>query len=379
MRNNPKQAKAVAYLRQICCSGLGSEIVIPEFLRALHQVIPSGRNWFTAVDEQFNFRYQIPDYFIPELVALADVAADALQKIFTPENLKLYAACHNKNPSIPIETIVFYIKDYYRTDAYNLIHKPLDQFHMFEARVIQHGRIVGMVQLTRPLTSSPFTDQEIALCVQLTPYVAHALAAPEKTELNYTDSGQSGLLVMNVEGIILYQSDAARQLLALSQFQGIDFKDKKETPIHANLKQLCQRLNAIFKDQTAPPPSWSHTNSNGRFNFRAYWLKPYTQEPGGLIGINIELQEPLELKILRALGHLPLSPGQKQVAALLAQGLSNEQIGQRLHIKNSTVKDHISKIYTKLDLHNREELLPKLLAMETANTILTGNGQPFKS
>jgi DNA-binding CsgD family transcriptional regulator len=112
------------------------------------------------------------------------------------------------------------------------------------------------------------------------------------------------------------------------------------------------------------PPRWSHTNANGRFSFRAHWLKPYTQEPGGLIGINIELQEPLELKILRALGDLPLSPVQKQVAALLAQGFSNELIGQRLHIKNSTVKDHISKIYTKLDLHNREELLPKLLAEE---------------
>jgi DNA-binding CsgD family transcriptional regulator len=379
MRNNPKQAKAVAYLRQICCSGLGSEIVIPEFLRALHHVIPSGRNWYTAMDGQFNSLYQIPDYFFPELVTLADVAAFAFPKLFTQENIKLHAALHNKNSSLSFKTIAFYIKGCYKSDAYNLIHKPLEQHHMLEAKVLLKGRIAGVVQLTRPLNSLSFTDQEIALFVQLTPYVAHALEAPEKTELNYTDSGQSGLLVMNVEGVILYQSDAARQLLALSQFQGIDFKDKKENPIHANLKQLCQRLNAIFKDQAAPPPSWSHTNSNGRFNFRAYWLKPYTQEPGGLIGINIELQEPLELKILRALGNVPLSPTQKLVAALLAQGFSNEKIGQRLHIKNSTVKDHVGKIYTKLDLHNREELLPKLLAMENANTILNGNGQPFKN
>jgi hypothetical protein len=272
MRNNPKQAKAVAYLRQICCSGLGSEIVIPEFIRALHQVIPSGRNWFTAVDGQFNYLYQIPDYFFPELVTFADVAAFVMPKLFTPENRKLYAACHNENSFISMENIAFFIKDFYKTEVYNLIHIPLEQHQMFEARVIQQGRIVGMVQLTRPLNSPSFTDQEIALCVQLTSYVAHAMAAPQKTELTYTDSGQSGLLVMNVEGVILYQSDAARQLLHLSQFQAIDFKDKKENPIHANLKQLCQNLNAIFKDQAAPPPSWSHTNSNGRFNFRAYWL-----------------------------------------------------------------------------------------------------------
>jgi DNA-binding CsgD family transcriptional regulator len=379
MRNNPKQAKGVAYLRQICCSGLGSEIAIPEFLRALHHVIPSGRNWFTAVDGQLNYLYQTPDYIIPEMEELYEAATFAFSTFYTKKVLNSYSEWFNKNPFLSNEAILFYIKDYYKSDLYNLIHIKLDQHHIVECKVVLQSRIVGLIGLTRPLNSTPFKDDETALCVQLTPYVAHALAAPEKTKLNYTDSGQSGLLVMNVEGVILYQSDAARQLLHLSQFQAIDFKNKKENPIHANLKQLCQRLNAIFKDQAAPPPSWSHTNGNGRFNFRAYWLKPYTQEPGGLIGINIELQEPLELKILRALGNLPLSPGQKQVAALLAQGLSNEQIGQRLHIKNSTVKDHISKIYTKLDLHNREELLPKLLGMETANTILGKNGQPFKS
>lgn len=141
---------------------------------------------------------------------------------------------------------------------------------------------------------------------------------------------------------------------------------------------MCRNLTAIFEDKAAPPPSWSHTNANGRFNFRAHWLKPYTQEPGDLIGINIELQEPLELKILRALGDLPLSPGQKQVAALLAQGFSNEKIGQHLHIKLTTVKDHVRKIFDKLDIYSREEVLPKLLAMESSNIILGGNGHLFR-
>jgi ATP/maltotriose-dependent transcriptional regulator MalT len=75
---------------------------------------------------------------------------------------------------------------------------------------------------------------------------------------------------------------------------------------------------------------------------------------------------------------MPLSPVQKQVAALLAQGCSNEKIGQHLHIKLTTVKDHIRKIFTKLDINHREELLPKLLAMECSSIILGGNGHPFR-
>jgi DNA-binding CsgD family transcriptional regulator len=51
----------------------------------------------------------------------------------------------------------------------------------------------------------------------------------------------------------------------------------------------------------------------------------------------------------------------------LAQGVSYEKIGERLHIKLSTVKDHIGKTFTKLDIHHRKELLPKLLVLDGAN------------
>ena len=80
--------------------------------------------------------------------------------------------------------------------------------------------------------------------------------------------------------------------------------------------------------------------------------------------MTIEHQEPLTLKILRTMQGLPLSPVQKQVALLLAQGISNEKIGERLNIKLTTVKDHISKIFDKLGIYRREELLPMLLALD---------------
>ena len=106
--------------------------------------------------------------------------------------------------------------------------------------------------------------------------------------------------------------------------------------------------------------------------FRAYWLNQPNNEPGGLVGMTIEHQEPLVLKILRALQNLPLSPTQKEVAMLLAQGVSSEKIGERLHIKPTTVKDHVGKIFTKLDIHHREELLAKVLDLDNSNIYETG-------
>ena len=132
----------------------------------------------------------------------------------------------------------------------------------------------------------------------------------------------------------------------------------------AKLAHLCRNLDAVFRGQPATPPCWSFIGTNGRFIFRAYWLNRQNNEPGALVGMTIEHQEPVVLKILRAMKNLPLSPMQKEVALLLAQSVSSEKIGERLHIKPSTVKDHIGKIFGKLDIHQRDELLPSLLALD---------------
>jgi DNA-binding NarL/FixJ family response regulator len=84
----------------------------------------------------------------------------------------------------------------------------------------------------------------------------------------------------------------------------------------------------------------------------------------GGIAMTVQHQEPLILTLLRGLQNLSLSPVQKQVALLLAQGASNDQIREHLHIKLSTTKEHISKIFDKLGIYRREELLPLLLALD---------------
>jgi hypothetical protein len=163
MTQNPKQSKAVAYLRQICCSGLGSEIVIPEFLRALHQVIPSDRNWYTSVDEQFNYIYQIPDYFIPEFVGLAEIVA-IIMPDFTRKTSKPYEEWFSRNSVLTNEGLISVVKDYYKSDFYNLIFRRIDQFHIVETCVKNQGGVTGIFSLTRPHNSQPFNPGTGAVC-----------------------------------------------------------------------------------------------------------------------------------------------------------------------------------------------------------------------
>ncbi len=55
-------------------------------------------------------------------------------------------------------------------------------------------------------------------------------------------------------------------------------------------------------------------------------------------------------------GWLSLTPTERSIAGLVAQGLSNPQIGDRLYISRRTVQTHLAHVFAKLDLTTRAQL-----------------------
>ncbi|MCL2931364.1 MAG: helix-turn-helix transcriptional regulator [Trichodesmium sp. MAG_R03] len=55
--------------------------------------------------------------------------------------------------------------------------------------------------------------------------------------------------------------------------------------------------------------------------------------------------------------HTSLSERELQVLELVADGLTNEKIAERLEISKRTVDNHISNIFSKTSTHNRVELV----------------------
>jgi DNA-binding CsgD family transcriptional regulator len=51
-----------------------------------------------------------------------------------------------------------------------------------------------------------------------------------------------------------------------------------------------------------------------------------------------------------------LTPTETQVVELVAEGLTNPQIGERMFISRATVKVHLAHVFRKLDVKSRSEL-----------------------
>jgi DNA-binding NarL/FixJ family response regulator len=63
----------------------------------------------------------------------------------------------------------------------------------------------------------------------------------------------------------------------------------------------------------------------------------------------------------------PLTPREREIAGLLAKGLSNREIGRRLFIQTSTVKNHVHAILHKQRLSGRADAASRFArSMDTA-------------
>lgn len=87
----------------------------------------------------------------------------------------------------------------------------------------------------------------------------------------------------------------------------------------------------------------------------------------GAKAIGVEQGRPVEVRRVRDVAEgSGLSTRETEVLVLLADGFNVPVIAKKLGISENTAKTHTSRIYRKLHVHSREELMDKLLEDDTA-------------
>ena len=64
-------------------------------------------------------------------------------------------------------------------------------------------------------------------------------------------------------------------------------------------------------------------------------------------------------KNIRAIAYLGISDREYEVLLLLAAGLSNKEIADKLFVSGNTIKTHLASIYSKLEVSRRTQAIQK--------------------
>jgi DNA-binding CsgD family transcriptional regulator len=361
-------AQAETRIKQLCCMALPSEAVIPTVLKELRALVPACGSTFFWCDEGGELTNVYDDPLVaPEVVALY------MQEFYgRPERelhpglsywMQHYQGVVEFNRLLSVDR-----QTYLNSDLYNLIMRPpgyADGLHLF---VRAGERPLGDLAVWRGLSDVAFTAKDKRRLKGLEPFIAHALGASKKAGASQAalvdEDEDTGLVIVNQAGKIQHISAQARKLLFLATHAQVipSTTSREVVRLPTEIIQACQNLAVIFegKQDVVAPPVYEHCNPWGRFVFRAYWLD-HGNPLDSLIGITIKHQVPLSIKIIGQLKRFSLSRRQMQICVLLASEFSDAKIAHTMNMTLNTVITHNRRIYNKLNVHSRAELVNELL------------------
>jgi DNA-binding CsgD family transcriptional regulator len=316
----------------------------------MHELIPSAHNLFVWTDKQGR-------------------AIDRYCEAFNPAALEAAQQNLEGKPDLPalmlsgkpVGNLRERPSSFYETPHFNEAYRPMRVRHSLDAVIRTPDGPQGILILHRD-SSQAFTKEEEKDLEGILPYLSNIWTAPRNQhEPVFADAAEQGVVVACQEGRIQYLSAGAVQLMGMAQTQGVFSETTQVSQLPQELMQLVQRLVQI--DQGADvqePPFFQVSNRWGKFVFRAIWMDGLCDDKSRLVSITISRQEPLPVSVVRGFQRSPLSPKQRDVALMLVTGRSADEIVRELSISTTTYKDHLRKIYEKLGINKRADLIRQL-------------------
>ncbi|WP_322057985.1 helix-turn-helix transcriptional regulator [Paraburkholderia sp. J63] len=357
-----KHVALSGHVRRLCSLGCDPHLVIPHVTEALRKI--AGAEWamFFYADEHFG----LADVY-SENQAVLDVMPVYFAQIHNTSNQEVLG--------VDFQTAMRRGRGYENSlqfdDAlpgstmYGELWQPTGIRHSLELTASDGRRGWGSLQLARPPGGSPFTARNHADIRPLSRHIAHALRSPEQISVHDAELASSAIVVADETGKVLLRSAEGSRLLWLAG--GAPGLARVEARLPDWLSPLRGTFNRLWQGVAVPPAVLERRCAAGRFVFKAYRFDPDETCVHGLaIAIHIEHFPPLALAVENRGFELGLSERQRQICLHMIAGRSYGEIARLLDVRESTVIDHVRKLYRKLDVHNRGELRGVFCAQASA-------------
>lgn len=240
--------------------------------------------------------------------------------------------------------------------------------HSLEAPVQVDGRIAGTLNFARTADQAAFTDEDLSNADLASRMVGAALQRAGRFDAiqrraglltDVLDQLDTALMISNLDGEQLFLNDAAQSAID-------DTRRPLANAVAPAVREALQSLRERAEERSA---SARHTLelADHRAETGARAVRLGRNDEFVLTFLDYrpldEREEPAPPEASE--GRLPLlSPREREVAELVARGLTTGEMSRELFISQNTVKQHIKRMFQKLEVHNRAQLVAALWSPE---------------
>ena len=350
----------VAHIRQLASLELPGATIMPALLRAVREFVDAGSAGFFWVDVEGEMTNLYAERSLPPHVMKAyfEKHYGDNAHAFRQKFLERARAADPVSRSSPTA-------EFMKTPYYCEILSLLEAHHVLYAVIRHEGIPIGQLSLYRPRGAKGFSAADCNAIRDISHYIAMAAARMPKPgeEGHFVDGTDEGLVVADQEGRLVQGSASSLHLLTRSMQRSFNAR----TPplaigdqVKGAAMELVLRIEAQRKGNDTPPLRENIDGQWGRFVLSAF---PLDGAPGVFsnIGIHIRRKEPFMMRLVEAMAKLDLSPQQREVALLLAQGKSNAEIAVALEVAPNTANYHVKQLFARLDAHDRAEAVARIV------------------
>ncbi|NQX49212.1 helix-turn-helix transcriptional regulator [Paenibacillus tritici] len=247
-----------------------------------------------------------------------------------------------------------------KSERYRKVLQPAGFGDELRAALRAGGVCWGFLTLFRPLDHPPFQEQECAVIASVVPLIAERLRGYASVfPASGADRGEpedNGILVLSDR--LVPQSANAAAHYWLKQIWGLEHLEDRTLP--GPVRAVCLRVLAESHPSGTAPSAARICLQTGD---GAYLTLTASLLGGPQRLLAVSLVSARSADVFRLLADaFALTEREKQLAGMLALGLSTKELAESLHISAYTVQDHLKSIFVKTGVSSRRELISRLLS-----------------